>query len=109
DKDDKDDFMNHFFEAGGKYEGHWTGSNTPKDFKSDFATGVENEEFYSILKKCLGKLPDKWAAVFTMKNMDDMESEEICKELQIAPSNYWVIMHRAKLQLRECMEDNWVK
>jgi len=37
----------------------------------------------------------------------DMESEEICQELEITPTNYWQIMHRAKLQLRECIENNW--
>jgi RNA polymerase sigma-70 factor (ECF subfamily) len=42
-----------------------------------------------------------------MKNMDGYETEEICKELDITPSNYWVMMHRAKLILRECMEKNW--
>ena len=106
DKDTKDDFMNHFFEADGRVD-HWTDSHAPKEWKKDFETKVESDEFYDILKGCLGKLPQKWAAVFTLKNMEDLDSEEICKELQIAPSNYWVIMHRAKLQLRECMELNW--
>jgi RNA polymerase sigma-70 factor (TIGR02943 family) len=106
DRDAKDDFMNHFFDAEGSKDGHWSDSG-PKEWRKDFETTVESDEFYSILKNCLGKLPEKWAAVFTLKNMDDLDSEEICKELQIAPSNYWVIMHRAKLQLRECMDKNW--
>ena len=41
--------------------------------------------------------------------MEDLDSDEICKELQITSSNYWVLMHRAKLQLRECMDLNWFK
>ena len=106
DKNTKDDFMNHFFEADGRTD-HWTDANSPHDWGKDFETKVESDEFYTILKNCLGKLPEKWAAVFTLKNMEDLDSEEICKELQIAPSNYWVIMHRAKLQLRECMDINW--
>ncbi len=107
DKDTKDGFTNHFFEAEGKVD-HWTDANSPKIWGRDFETKLEGDEFNDILKGCLDKLPQKWAAVFTLKNMEDMDSEEICKELQIAPSNYWVIMHRAKLQLRECMEINWV-
>jgi len=109
DKDSKDGFMSHFFEAEGSHDGHWTDAAAPKTWGGDFDTGVESEEFYNILQGCLGKLPEKWAAVFTLKNLDDLKSEEICKELGIAPSNYWVIMHRAKLQLRECMEMNWFK
>ena len=102
-----DGFMNHFFEQEEKYDGHWTDGSAPKNWRKDFETKVESDEFYDVLRKCLGKLPEKWSAAFTLKNMDDLESDEICKELEISPSNYWVIMHRAKLQLRECMEKNW--
>ena len=107
DRDNKDDFINHFFESGGQQDGHWTNAAAPTPWNNDFETSVNRDEFQLVLKNCLGKLPEKWSAVFTMKNMDDLDSDEICKELQIAPSNYWVIMHRAKLQLRECMEMNW--
>ncbi len=107
DKDSKDDFMNHFFENEGKYEGHWTETASPRNWKKDLDTTVEREEFQNILRHCLRKLPEKTAAVFTLKNMEDLESEEICKELNITPSNYWVMMHRAKLGLRECIEKNW--
>jgi RNA polymerase sigma-70 factor (ECF subfamily) len=109
DKETKDGFMSHFFEGEGLYEEHWTKAAAPKNWGGNFDTTVESQEFYNILQGCLGKLPVKWAAVFTMKNMDDLKSDEICKELGIEPSNYWVIMHRAKLQLRECMEKNWFK
>lgn len=105
DKDSDDDVMNHFFDnnAGG----HWAEGGQPKQWGKDFETTVESTEFQQILQKCLGKLPQKSAAAFTLKNMDDLSSEEICKELDITPSNYWVLMHRAKLQLRECLEKNW--
>lgn len=107
DKEESDSFVNHFFESEGKSAGHWTEKGSPKNWRKDFETSVESKEFNEILLNCLGKLPPKLAAVFTLKVMDDMDSEEVCKELQITPSNYWVMMHRAKLQLRECMEKNW--
>jgi RNA polymerase sigma-70 factor (TIGR02943 family) len=107
DKETGDGPTDNFFSTEESYDGHWNNGAAPKKWNSDFETPVESEEFYNILKGCLGKLPEKWAAVFTMKNMDDLDTEEICKELGITPSNYWVIMHRAKLQLRECMEKNW--
>jgi RNA polymerase sigma-70 factor (TIGR02943 family) len=107
DNERKDGFMEHFFESDSGRDGHWASTAAPKAWGGDFDTAVERDEFQLVLKDCLDKLPEKWSAVFTLKNMDDMDSEEICKELQIAPSNYWVIMHRAKLQLRGCMEMNW--
>lgn len=109
DNNGNDGFADNFFAPEGKYEGHWMRSSAPADWKGDFTTQVEKNEFNSALQNCLGKLPEKWNAVFVLKNMDDMDSEEICKELGITPSNYWVMMHRAKLQLRECLEKNWFK
>lgn len=105
DNDGKDG-VSHFF-GNDDSNGHWTDNAAPKTWGKDFETTVESKEFQSILQGCLGKLQPKLAAVFTLKNMDDMTSEEICKELGISPSNYWVMMHRAKLQLRECLEKNW--
>jgi RNA polymerase sigma-70 factor (ECF subfamily) len=107
DREEKSDFMNHFFESDGRSTGHWTDAASPQNWRKDFETSVESKEFNEILGNCLGKLPPKLSAVFTLKVMDDLDSEEVCKELQITPSNYWVMMHRAKLQLRECLEKNW--
>ena len=104
----KDGFNEHYFEdTTSSNPGHWTEAGAPLPWKKDFETSVDSNEFYSILKRCIEKLPGKWAAAFTMKNMDDMDTEEICKALGITPSNYWVIMHRAKVQLRDCMGENW--
>ena len=46
-------------------------------------------------------------AAFVLKYLDNEESEMICKSLDISPSNFWVIIHRAKLQLRGCLDKNW--
>jgi DNA-directed RNA polymerase specialized sigma24 family protein len=43
-----------------------------------------------------------------MKYLEDLEATEICKVLGITTSNYWVLIHRAKLQLRNCLEKNWI-
>lgn len=107
DREEKSDFMNHFFESDGRNTDHWTENGSPQNWRKDFETPVESNEFNEILSSCLGKLPPKLSAVFTLKVMDDLDSEEVCKELNITPSNYWVMMHRAKLQLRECLEKNW--
>jgi RNA polymerase sigma-70 factor (ECF subfamily) len=41
--------------------------------------------------------------------MEDLDSDEICKVLNISASNYWVLIHRARLQMRDCVEKYWVK
>ncbi|MCW3126186.1 MAG: polymerase subunit sigma-70 [Bacteroidetes bacterium] len=103
----EDGTMEHFFENTTAAGGHWASSSIPNRWGKTFETSVESDEFFDILKRCLTKLPEKTAAAFVLKNMEGMETEEICKELNISPSNYWVMMHRAKLLLRECLENNW--
>ena len=87
--------------------GHWAKDATPKEWGIDYHNPVESKEFYEVLEKCKSKLKEMQNAVFTMKYLDGMESEEICKALNITPSNYWVLLHRAKVQLRSCLEKNW--
>jgi len=88
--------------------GHWKESAYPKEWGRSYSDPVEKEEFYDILNKCTQKLSELIRIVFVMKYLDEKESEEICKELQITSSNYWVIIHRAKLQIRKCLEKNWI-
>lgn len=88
--------------------GHWKEAACPKEWGVNYSDPVEKEEFYEILNKCTQKLSELIRIVFTMKYIDEKESEEICKELQITSSNYWVIIHRAKLQVRKCLEKNWI-
>lgn len=86
---------------------HWTKEASPAAWRTDDESGLEKSEFYSILDGCKRKLKEIQNAVFTMKYMDDLDSEEICKVLGVSPSNYWVLLHRAKVQLRACLEMNW--
>jgi RNA polymerase sigma-70 factor (ECF subfamily) len=54
------------------------------------------------------KLPALWMSVFTMKHMDDQTTEIICAELKLTAANFWVIIHRTKLNLRACLQKNWI-
>lgn len=87
--------------------GVWKKSTVPNDWGADAHQSLENQEFQSILKKCLSKLKEIQRIVFTLKYLQDEESENICKELEINSNYYWVIIHRAKLNLRKCIELNW--
>jgi RNA polymerase sigma-70 factor (TIGR02943 family) len=96
-----------FFHQDGDFEDNWTSNGKPQSWSVSGLQKMETKEFYDVLNKCLSVLPQKWASVFCMKNMEDMETENICKELNVSTSNYWIIMHRAKLQLRKCIETGW--
>jgi RNA polymerase sigma-70 factor (TIGR02943 family) len=98
----------HYFTEDGFMPGDWHKAHAPREWNLD-KSRIEQNEFRRVLLACLGRLPKAWAAVFSMKHMDEESSENICKELNISASNFWVIIHRAKLQMRECLEKNWFK
>ncbi len=81
-----------------------------KEVRSAMRTSLDSldrVDFWKILKGCLQLLPDRQAEVFSLRVMDEEESEFICKELEITSNNYWVLLHRARLQLSSCMKQRW--
>ena len=97
--------MDDFFNS----KGAWQTDQRPSKWDMDVDKAIEQQEFYETLQQCLVRLNDVQRMAFVMKHLDDEDTDEICKELEITSTNYWVIIHRAKLQLRKCMETNWVK
>ena len=68
---------------------------------------VENAEFQKTLASCLSKLPPRIAQVFWLHEAESMSSKELCKELEISPTNVWTMLHRARLRLQRCLSLNW--
>jgi len=66
---------------------------------------VERAEFWRMLDKCLQKLPPRHAALFTLRELDGLSTEELCNEFGITRSNLWVILHRARLALADCLRN----
>jgi RNA polymerase sigma-70 factor (ECF subfamily) len=91
----------------GENEGSWIEERVPQSWDNASEKTIENQELKTQLEVCIDNLPEKYAMVFRMKTIQEFETEEICKELDITASNLWVIIHRARTQLRKCMEDNW--
>jgi RNA polymerase sigma-70 factor (ECF subfamily) len=87
---------------------HWTQEHAPRSFGIDDHDPIVNKELKQVLQKCMQKLPALWLAVFTMKHMDDQTADIICAELKVTAANFWVIIHRAKLNLRACLQKNWI-
>jgi len=68
---------------------------------------LEQKDFFRVLEVCLEKLPAQNARLFMMREWLELETDEICKELAITPANVWVILYRARVRLRECLDLNW--
>ena len=95
------------FYDNGDNEGNWIEERVPQSWNNEAEKTIENQELKNQIDHCIEALPEKYAMVFRMKTIQEFETEEICKELNITPSNLWVIIHRARTQLRNCMEKNW--
>ncbi|WP_293310274.1 sigma-70 family RNA polymerase sigma factor [Pedobacter sp. UBA5917] len=89
-------------------QGNWKLEHWPLQMGIEEPDAFISGEFTDILQKCMKKLPGLWLAVFTMKHMDEEETSVICKELKVTSSNFWVIIHRAKVNLRSCLQKNWI-
>jgi RNA polymerase sigma-70 factor, ECF subfamily len=84
--------------------GHW---EQPPASWGDPDADFERREFFDIVDFCLEQLPPNTARVFMMREVLELESPEICKELAITTTNLWVILYRARMALRLCLEKNW--
>ncbi len=69
----------------------------------------DDPEFKKALNHCMDMLPQKWSSVVRLKFLEEHDSPSVCSTLEITSSNFWQIIHRAKLQLRNCLEIKWFR
>ena len=87
-------------------EGDWR--IRPSKWATDPMKLYEQKEFMDVLYHCLGELPKRQAEAFMMREIDGFSTEEICKVLNISATNSWVMLYRARMWLRQCLENNWL-
>lgn len=85
--------------------GHW--ADSPQSWGKPEGE-LEQKQFLLVMQDCLAKLPPKLASLFMLREVHEEDNEIICKELDISPTNAWVMLHRARLGLRKCVELNWL-
>lgn len=96
-----------FFKRNDGWSGFWNKKFRPARWNMPPDEALESKEFYKVLEKCLNNLPSKVENVFRFRELESIDSKEIREVFNLSASNYWIIMHRARLSLRRCMEVNW--
>ena len=86
---------------------HWKSS--PRAWKGLPEKEAEAAELRKVLEDCLGRLPERMRELFLMRELDEAGSEELCKVFGLTPTNLWVILHRSRFQLKNCLEKNEVQ
>lgn len=86
--------------------GFWKPQRRPKNW-GDTTDAVEDSQFWVVFETCLDGLPPRQGRAFMMREFIGLETDEMCAELNVSLSNLYVTLHRARLRLRECLEDKW--
>ena len=86
--------------------GFWHVHERPANW-TDPEQSLHNGDFWRVFEACLEGLPPKQARIFMMREFVELDTEEICTSLELSVTNLHVILHRARLRLRECMENKW--
>ncbi len=96
------DLEDAIFQADGHYR------EQPADWSSP-ETMVSRIQFFDVLDACIQQLPPTQARVFMMREWLELSTDQICKELAISATNAGVLLHRARMRLRECLELRWFR
>jgi len=89
------------FSRGGKWK------SNPARWGGDPGSLAGQSEFWAVLRSCLEKLPSSLASAFLLRELDHMQTQDICEVLGLTPTNLWARLHRARTLLRACLDKRW--
>lgn len=90
------------------FPGHWSAGSAPGAWR-ELGAGVDSPRFWDVFYACCARLPDRIAQAFILREVDELSTAEICRQTGVTESNLWVMLHRARLALRSCLEQNWIQ
>jgi RNA polymerase sigma-70 factor (ECF subfamily) len=93
--------LDHFFHENGEWEEkpeRW--GNTPEQI-------LRQKEFWLVFMRCLSDLSERLRTAFSLREMEGLGCDDICKILGISPSNCWTMLYRARMLLRRCLQESW--
>lgn len=93
--------LDDYFDDRGRWKVH------PAKWTVDPHEALKQEDFRIVIERCLEETPARLARAFVLREVDELEGDEICKLLGITATNLWVMLHRARLRLRQCLDQNW--
>jgi len=79
----------------------------PTKWSANPSDVMEKAEFWDAFRHCLENLPQRLATVFSLREIDELPTDEVCEALKVTPGNLGVLLYRARMGLRRCLEVNW--
>ena len=90
-----------------RFTARGTWQHPPAKWAASPEKTVESKAFMDAFYQCLSALPERLARIFQLREIDGVSGQALCDEMDVTPSNSWVMLHRARMRLRECLEANW--
>jgi len=87
--------------------GLWYDASRPSRWENPEAD-LHEEQFLAVFDSCLNRLPARQGKAFMMREIVELQSDEICLEMGLSPTNLYVLLHRARLSLRACLAQHWL-
>lgn len=98
----QDRTLDDFFDA----HGHWLQEARPDAWPSP-EDSLSQQQFWAVLEVCLNGMPAAQARVFMLREFMGFDTDEICRTADVTSGHFFVLMHRARLRLRECLSQRW--
>lgn len=95
------------FVSNGFHRGAWKEENRPAQWTLPPESALDREVFWKTFQGCAGKLPRNVAQVFLLRELEELDSKAICDLMNISENHLGVMLHRARMALRRCLEKNW--
>jgi RNA polymerase sigma-70 factor (TIGR02943 family) len=91
----------HFFHENGNWK------DKPEKWDITPEEILHQKEFWNVFMRCLSELSERLRIAFSLREMEGLGCDEICKVLKVSSSNCWVMLYRARMLLRRCLGVNW--
>lgn len=85
--------------------GHWR--DIPGRWAANPSDQYETKAFLDVFYRCLAALPERIARIFVLREIDGIKGESLCQAMDITPNNSWVMLYRARMGLRRCLDKQW--
>lgn len=97
----QDNQVDDFFHEDGKWK------DKPEEWGATPELILHQKEFWNVFVRCLSELSERLRMAFSLREMEGLGCDEICKILGLSSSNCWVMLYRARMLLRRCLGVNW--
>lgn len=91
------------FQPSGEWAGHWAFPPQPWDEQTPEKL-LASQQAVTAMNRAIEALPPRLKDVLVMRDIEGMDSHEVCELLKITETNLYVRLHRARERVRKAVE-----